>query len=1323
MMRLICIALLCLLPGAAWADPITATVFLATYIGGTAAAAVVSFVISYGTTLAFVAATAYGTTRARSKARKAQASARAAYNASLQDRSVTLLSIAPPRRLVLGRCETGGAVVAMFTTDKALPGGGTKPDALKHLVIVWASHQCQAIHDIKIDGVSIGALDGNASSTDPEWASPDQQLPERASASGAVRSMALSGVIGVLAVMLERVDSSEAGTGYQFAVPQGGANGWSISGTTLTLPDQVLMRTDSDGNAQTLTASAEASWVVEYMVSAATAAAGLGNVVSAGSSVRVVHHLGDPNQAVDATLNALIPTQWTAEHRLRGLCYSVVTLDLERTQFQGGPPGVTADLSGALILDRRTGTTAWSDNPALCLDHWLRSELGYSAQLADIDAASVIAAANACAATASFTTGGVTTTGPRYTCNGPISADQAKEAVLQDLCESMAGWASYGGAWRMQAGTWVPPVMSLGDDDLAGPITIIQAGEPSSELFNSVRGQYVPAGSSVPAEVEPYQNATFVAADGRPLWRDVDMPFTDSKARAKNLSRIQTEQARNGLVIHYPAKLKAWPLQTGDRVSITSAEYGFAAKVFRVTDWAFGLNAPVGLTLQEDGADAYDDADAAVADPTPNTQLPNPWVVPALAGLTLTSGTAELQRLGDGTILSRVLAIWPRSTAAYMDSGRIELSWRELGSATWTVVNAAGDDTKTYLPGVIDGRVIIVSAVVVNSNSARSPAVVRARLVLGKSVPPAAVAGLTAFVVPGAVRIAWTPCAEPDYAETVLRVGASWAAGTPLPRVGPASSYDWLWPALGNYTIWARHVDTTGNASSSVSVAVSVTSAAINVPGSSVVAPPEWLISNVPLGKNLVLNSAFESGMYGWNPTAAPYPISPYEQGINYSPDWRLAPASSPNTSVFWSRQLGGGGAGGFYEYYSSAMPVEGGATYCLSAYTGAHRCRVSIYCRVFNSGGALIQNGRLMSFNDAEAMGGPTLAGYKRQFAIGSLLANAAYVELALRKEGTYAGEGDSYVFATRFQLEKAKPGATEPTEWGDSGLIATWPGVAGPGRPEDYATQNDVIYSSTAPSSPTSRTIWIDTSVTPRTLRMWLGGTWVLAGTYVNGTAQLTDDAQLGLTALWEGILPGTGKPESYATRNLVFYQDSDPGDQPERTVWITSTKAWQRVGGAWRPYVGAGSVGTSELAAEAATQIAQVENTGLNVSYQPGDLGVFNVAQVTFTANQTCKAIFTLVAPYQITVPKNNWSLESLVDISPNSGGAWRKEVALITPGVLSGVVSRSFYGFNLTAGQVYTVTFGLRFSAGTGVNYDPAATIAIANVQGLVEMIAR
>lgn len=85
---------------------------------------------------------------------------------------------------------------------------------------------------------------------------------------------------------------------------------------------------------------------------------------------------------------------------------------------------------------------------------------------------------------------------------------------------------------------------------------------------------------------------------------------------------------------------------------------------------------------------------------------------------------------------------------------------------------------------------------------------------------------------------------------------------------------------------------------------------------------------------------------------------------------------------------------------------------------------------------------------------------------------------------------------------------------------------------------------------------------------------------------------------TALWTGV-SGSGKPADNATRNPVYVQDSDPGSVPDGAIWITSTKAWQRSGGAWVPYVGAGSVDTGELAAGAATGVAIVTFAAISFS----------------------------------------------------------------------------------------------------------------------------
>jgi hypothetical protein len=162
--------------------------------------------------------------------------------------------------------------------------------------------------------------------------------------------------------------------------------------------------------------------------------------------------------------------------------------------------------------------------------------------------------------------------------------------------------------------------------------------------------------------------------------------------------------------------------------------------------------------------------------------------------------------------------------------------------------------------------------------------------------------------------------------------------------------------------------------------------------------------------------------------------------------------------------------------------------------------------------------------------------------------------------------------------------------------GNTAVWAQVSGSGRPADNSTRNNVTYSSSAPSSPVDGDLWVDTSVTPRVWRVRLSSAWQAAASYVTDTANITDGAQLGLTALWTGVT-GTAKPADYATRNPVYYTDTDPGSVPDGSIWISSTKSWQRMSGAWQPYVGTGSVDTTQLASAAATDITEVTFAGIS------------------------------------------------------------------------------------------------------------------------------
>lgn len=806
LMRLCLAALLWVMPAAAWADPFT---IVGLAVAGLQAAGVITAVTAFYISVGLAV---FGAANARRQARKAAARARAEYNAGLSDRGVSALTGEPPFRAIYGRCITGGDILAVLTSDKqGTRDDGTaytKHDALKHLVITFASREVQAIHEVYIDGQPVGALDaggwaaaGNFSRTPP-----------------VSRTAAFTGSITIDNEITEVLAIDD---------PNGTADSGIISFTGAL----------SNGNKTLTLTPGDAPAVVNYTVS------------PAASAVRISKHLGTPDQAADAYLRSVLPDAWSADHRLRGRAYIVITLDMDaEPRFQGGPPNITADISGHKLYDPRkdgsrtgsgahrltdTSTWEWSDNPALVIADWLASPLGYEVDPDDdIDAAYVMAAANACEASIDLTVGATTTAGPTYTCNGAFTSQASKEAVLEDLCECMAGYAVYGASWMLIAGTWTAPVLALNDDDLDGQIEVTQAGAGMDSIFNGVRGTYIAAGKATPADFVPYQNTTFVTADGRPLWSDISLPYTDNPARCHNLARIFTERARDSQVIRYPAKLRAWPLQVGDRVTVTSGEYGFAAKTYRVTDWQFGVTSPVLLTLQEDSAAAYDLADATVADPSPNTTLPDPNVV---APLTVTdppeSGTAHLLRMADGTIVPRVYVQWAPVTDAYVadGTGRIEMLWRLYDGIDWTLITTPGSSTNAYISGVREFDRIVIELRAVNGIGARSDSVFLAHTVVGKSQPPVDVAGFTHQVVQGGVRLGWTPNTEADYADTELHVEATWADATaPLFR-GSASTYTWPYPALGTYTVLAKHRDSSGNLSTTAASRTVVVDAAMLV--------------------------------------------------------------------------------------------------------------------------------------------------------------------------------------------------------------------------------------------------------------------------------------------------------------------------------------------------------------------------------------------------------------------------------------------------------------------------------------------------------------
>jgi hypothetical protein len=708
-----------------------------------------------------IASAVYGSEQSKKAAEAQQEAKRREYNAGLRERTVTRVATDAPFRYIYGRARVGSDIIAMFSSGDR--------DEYKNIVCVHAAHECDAIEEIYVNGVALGTLDVNGDVTSGIYGTYEEFSVTESH----------TGTSFILAH--EPVQNSLS---LSYFVPKSGRD--SVPYTVMGVPYTIV--------GSTVTVGVSRTYTCRYSYYVFT------------PRVRVTKHLGSATDPADAALVAL-NVGWNSSSVVRGFCYTVIRINLNQKEFQSGIPSIEALIRGKKILDVRTSTTAYSANPALVIYDYLTSEMcGLSA--ASLPTADYITAANVCDETISIN--GVQSY--KYAFDGTVTADQAPAKTLELMAQSMAGGIvkSTRGCW---AGKYVAPVMALDQSDIVGSLSII-SGTPDADIYNGVRGQYVGTDNNyVVTDFTPYTNSAYVTSDGRELWTNIEFPYTNRVQRIHNLCRIFCEDQRNGFTIKAEFSLKAWALKVGQRVTFTSTLFGQSAKIYRVTDKKYGPDQAVELTLKEDAASIWDTSDAVTADETPNSNLPNPFVVSELTQLTCSSGETELLILLDGTIISRILAAWVQPASYYVQT--IEVEWRKFGDTAWNKTIISGTDTKTHLSPVEDSAFYNVRARSVNALDIKSNwYYAEPHQVIGKTSPPPNITGLN---ISGTV-LNWTPVDVLDLAGYVFKFhygnNTDWGTANNLHGgIITETLFDLLMRPNGVVTIMGKAIDTTGNES------------------------------------------------------------------------------------------------------------------------------------------------------------------------------------------------------------------------------------------------------------------------------------------------------------------------------------------------------------------------------------------------------------------------------------------------------------------------------------------------------------------------------
>ena len=804
----------------------------------------------------------------RESQRRQQNAARDTYNASLRDRYVMTRGATEPRQVVLGRQRVSGPLAYI----------GSYGSNREHLVlaVILAAHEIDAIEAVYFDDERV-TLDGSGNVLSVTrrdlftltGATSSFTLSSEPAAGTVVATVAYGTTIVSLGATVSGSTVTVTGgtvgaTGTVTIAYQPAQSPWTR--TEEYTDDQTLITLDASGNGTvTLPRTPDAGTVrVVYStgtgvqqsdtdLSANMTVSGAVVTVTASpitdntayvsyrwnasfSKARVRKYLGAAGQTADAAMIAALPGVWTSAHTMTGLAYLVVELDYDPDAFPSGLPNVSALVRGAKLYDPRTSTTTWSENPALMMRYVATSPLLGRQTAATVNDASVITAANACDVAAAYLVNGRTYNRALYTAGLTVKSGTRAKDVLDDLARAMAGrWVFVDGQLRVKAGAYVTPLQTLDESWLAGGQAVqVQARANRSDVFNVVTGKFADETRDyIVADYPRVSAAAYITEDGAELPLDVTLNTVTFTGQAQQVAAVAMRDARQGLRVSLLCNMRAFPVEVFDTIYVTLPRFGWSAKSFEVLDVAWTLDGGIQLALKETDASIWTlGTSFADTDPAPNTLLPSPWRVPPITGLTCSSGTTQLLRQSDGTIISRIRVSWNAITDAFVsDGGGVEVrygfAWQTEDQ--WQSVEAPNGQSALMLASSVrDGLIYMVKARAFNSLVRGAWCTPVLHKVVGKSSPPADVVGLGYVSTEAGIEVSWTAGTDVDYDSTIIKSGATWATATTL-FDGAASKWTWTRPSTGTYTILAKHRDTSGNESTTAaSLTVAYTSAAIS---------------------------------------------------------------------------------------------------------------------------------------------------------------------------------------------------------------------------------------------------------------------------------------------------------------------------------------------------------------------------------------------------------------------------------------------------------------------------------------------------------------
>ena len=467
-----------------------------------------------------------------------------------------------------------------------------------------------------------------------------------------------------------------------------------------------------------------------------------------GKWYRINRYTGTASQAADASAVAEIPN-WTSNHKLSGLCYAYIRLELDENQtVWRGEPQITARIRGRKLFDPRNSTTAYNENPALVLRDYLTNPIyGKGLDPARLDSASFITAANFCDTpvsntvtrtvcagefdindeyTYSCTTETVTETKPLFTCNIFLDTSQTVFDNIKEILGTFRGILPLSaGSIKLNVERDGDPEFNFNDSNIVGSIDVDSGS--INDRFNRVEVRF-------PNEAKDFENdSVFYPPEDDPIaaeWLTEDggvrleqsFEFTGitKKDEAIQMAEIIAKKSRFTKSVGLESQPIGIIVEAGDIVSLTNTMHGWIEKPFRVIEKTINDDDTVKFSLVEHEDAVYPWSGATFSDLSGGTFLGDPTKLPAPTN-------AQLQP--DLTLAETGLLTWSFENNAFIR--RYEVALVKDGSIILTL-EAIGQSVTVPL---LDSGSYVANIYAVSTTGYRSPALAYSFTLAAPSAP------------------------------------------------------------------------------------------------------------------------------------------------------------------------------------------------------------------------------------------------------------------------------------------------------------------------------------------------------------------------------------------------------------------------------------------------------------------------------------------------------------------------------------------------------------------------------------------------------------